>query len=213
MSTTTTIKIRRDEVRPGDVLHSSHGYRLLVTEVRDTAINRVDDRHVEIVGHLHADPQGDLRNERYPAGSLVEVDREFLSWDAAIDAAFVPTDLDRNLDGLKKLPWDRQRIGEDGKVCDPLLVRERAAFAYLAAHEGETATVSYVDPAAANESNRYVFRVEGVLTRKVVRYPSFDRENPGVGRTVTGFLVGDGVVPLAGLSSIHVEGDYSVCVL
>lgn len=66
-------EIRRDHVKPGMVVKSSHGYRLLVTEVWDAAETRTDDRHVQITGHLHADPQAPIRRERYPAGSLIDV--------------------------------------------------------------------------------------------------------------------------------------------
>ena len=65
---------RRDEVRPGDIIHSSHGYRLLITEVDDSAVVRTDDRHVGFKGWLHAREGGHIRTERYPAGSLIEVE-------------------------------------------------------------------------------------------------------------------------------------------
>jgi hypothetical protein len=65
--------LRRDQIEPGMVVRSSHGYYLLVTEVLDTAEVRTDERHVQITGHLHGHPGAELRNERYPAGSLIEV--------------------------------------------------------------------------------------------------------------------------------------------
>lgn len=74
MTSRETTRIRRDTVRPGMVVKSSHGYRLLVTEVWDGAEVRTDDRHVQITGHLHADPANVTRSERYPAGSLIEVE-------------------------------------------------------------------------------------------------------------------------------------------
>jgi hypothetical protein len=64
---------RRDQVRPGDVVRSSHGYDLLITQVDDSATNRTDDRHVGFVGHLHANPANDTRTERYSASGLVTV--------------------------------------------------------------------------------------------------------------------------------------------
>jgi hypothetical protein len=67
---------RRDEVHPGDVIRSSHGYRLLITEVDDSAEDRTDERHIGFTGHLHADETRPLRTERYPAGSMVEVEVE-----------------------------------------------------------------------------------------------------------------------------------------
>lgn len=68
--------VRRDRVQPGMIVHSSHGYRLLVTEVLDNAVNRVPDRHVQITGHLHADPNNSTRNERYEAHSYVPVETD-----------------------------------------------------------------------------------------------------------------------------------------
>lgn len=71
-----TVPVRRDEVKPGMIVHSSHGYRLLITKVRDDAKVRTDDRHVELVGHLHANPECALRNEIYPAGSTIPVEED-----------------------------------------------------------------------------------------------------------------------------------------
>jgi hypothetical protein len=70
-----TVPVRRDRVRPGVVVQSSHGYRLLITEVRDTAQLRTDDRTVELRGHLHVDLANTVTNERYPAGSTIPVER------------------------------------------------------------------------------------------------------------------------------------------
>ena len=67
------IEKRRDELKPGDVFPSSHGYDLLVTEVQDTAPVRTDERHVGIRGHLHGHPDNPIRTERYEAGSTVLV--------------------------------------------------------------------------------------------------------------------------------------------
>jgi hypothetical protein len=69
-----TVLVRREEVKPGMVVHSSHGYRLLVTQVIDAAVQRIPERHVEIKGHLHGDPACEIRNERYPAHSLIDVE-------------------------------------------------------------------------------------------------------------------------------------------
>jgi hypothetical protein len=70
------ITIRCDQARKGDMFQSSHGYKLLITEVVDTAMSRADDRRVEIKGHLHADPTKPIYNERYPANSRIEVERK-----------------------------------------------------------------------------------------------------------------------------------------
>jgi hypothetical protein len=72
---TPTVPTRRDKVHPGQIIQSSHGYRLLITDVIDTAVNRTDDRHVELRGHLHGQLGTAIRNERYPAGSLIPVER------------------------------------------------------------------------------------------------------------------------------------------
>lgn len=80
---TNTVELRRDMVRPGMVIQSSHGYRLRVTEMLDTAEVRTDDRHVQISGILHnqdvsqlPDPRIACRGERYPAGSKVTVEAD-----------------------------------------------------------------------------------------------------------------------------------------
>lgn len=70
---TQLARIRRDYIKPGDVVRSSHGYDLLITEVWDGATNRAEDRTVCLTGHLHANPARPLRCERYPANSLIEV--------------------------------------------------------------------------------------------------------------------------------------------
>lgn len=70
----STTLVRRDEAKPGMIFQSSHGYRLLITEVRDNAGNRVDDRGVEIVGHLHANRENATRTECYPANSKIRVE-------------------------------------------------------------------------------------------------------------------------------------------
>jgi hypothetical protein len=74
MQTVETMPIRRDAVQPGMIVHSSHGYKLLVTEVWDGAVNRTDERHVAIKGHIHADPMREILSERYPAGSTIAVE-------------------------------------------------------------------------------------------------------------------------------------------
>jgi hypothetical protein len=71
-----TTLLRRDEVKPGMVIHSSHGYRLLIEKVEDTAKTRTDERIVGFVGRLHGDPEGLYRCERYSAGSRVPVEVE-----------------------------------------------------------------------------------------------------------------------------------------
>lgn len=71
--TKTETLIRRDAVKPGMIVRSSHGYDLLVTHVDDSAPSRADDRHVGIVGHLHGNPYLPVRTERYPASSKIRV--------------------------------------------------------------------------------------------------------------------------------------------
>lgn len=62
--------VRRDQVYPGDVVQSSHGYRLLITEVQ-LPKSREDGAHVGFTGHLHGDPGAPTTTERYPRGSLI----------------------------------------------------------------------------------------------------------------------------------------------
>jgi hypothetical protein len=69
-----TLTIRRDQAVPGIVFQSSHGYKLLVSKVIDNAPNRTDDRHVQIEGHLHANPERETAIERYAASSTIEVE-------------------------------------------------------------------------------------------------------------------------------------------
>lgn len=69
-----TFPIRREDARPGMIFMSSHGYRLLITKVTDTATNRTEDRHVGIKGHIHADPKAQIRSERYPANSIIYIE-------------------------------------------------------------------------------------------------------------------------------------------
>jgi hypothetical protein len=70
-----TLTIRRDQAVPGIVFQSSHGYKLLVTKVIDAAARRTDSRHVQIEGHLHANPDCEIAIERYAASSTIEVER------------------------------------------------------------------------------------------------------------------------------------------
>jgi len=69
-----TYPITRAEAKSGMTFMSSHGYRLTITAVRDDAPNRISNRHVEIVGHLHGNPEAPTRNERYPANSVIYVE-------------------------------------------------------------------------------------------------------------------------------------------
>lgn len=132
-----------------------------------------------------------------------------MTWSDAIDLAMEPTDLDRAFD---KTNWLRQspRLNAAGtELTDFDLVRERAAFKYIEAHEGEEAEVHYRDP--YHETN-LVYRTKGVLRRQYLKVPVFT-DDPAVTKTMSGFVVGDVVVPLAGVSAIRVEGDRSVVVL
>lgn len=65
--------VRRDTVRVGDVVRSSHGYLLLITAIDDSATVRSDERVIGFAGHLHADPERGIRTERYPAAGLIEL--------------------------------------------------------------------------------------------------------------------------------------------
>lgn len=122
-----------------------------------------------------------------------------LTWNEAVEAAMEPTDLDRTLGAPG-------RIGPDGKVAEWGIVRERAALAYLEAHEGEHARVTYCDPEHVADRERLVYTADGILARKVVTFPTW----PGWPR---GFVIGTNVIPFAGLSSIRIDGDHSTVVL
>jgi hypothetical protein len=57
--------VPRTMLRPGDIVQSSGGYRLLLTEVRITRhpITLEFNRSVYIAGHVHAQPENQLRSE------------------------------------------------------------------------------------------------------------------------------------------------------
>lgn len=208
MSNPTTITKRRDQLKPGDIFRSSHGYRLLVTEVIDTAEVRTDERHVEIRGHLHADPSAPIKNERYAAGLTVEV--EVLLWDDAVEAAFEPTDLDKFQAEKAIFEGERKRHEiVDGKLTNPHLIRERAAMAYIEAHEGESAKVSYRDP---DRETNWVYTTIGTLSKLYVKVPLFT-EDANRTQTMFGVVVGTTVVPLAGVSEMRVEDDRGILIL
>lgn len=65
------IMVRRDEVREGDVLYSSHGYNLVITNVRTGG---TEGQTTELVGDLH-EAGGPSRNEIYPSDGYVPVVR------------------------------------------------------------------------------------------------------------------------------------------
>lgn len=56
-------KVRRDTVRPGDLVESSHGYRLFITRVRVSAL---PEGSTYLWGNLHG-PGGSERSELYPS--------------------------------------------------------------------------------------------------------------------------------------------------
>lgn len=137
-----------------------------------------------------------------------------LTWNEAIDQAMVPTELDLIMENGTSILSRKSRLNNaQTEVTDYDLIRERAAMLYIEAHEGEDAQVSFADPERVNDNNRVTFRTAGKLRREYVTYSCFDKENPMQTKTVRGFLVGDKVIPLAGVSSINVEGDNSVVIL
>lgn len=71
----TTVETRRDQVEVGQVIQSSHGYRVLIAAVLDNATVRTDERSVDLRGYLHASLHAPFRNEIYPVTSLVKVER------------------------------------------------------------------------------------------------------------------------------------------
>lgn len=133
-----------------------------------------------------------------------------VTWSEAVDQAMEPTDLDIKFGKGGLFGSGQSVIGEDGKVNDFGLVRARATYSYVEAHEGEEATVDYVDPAHADDKSRLVYRASGVLHRQYVRVPVFTED---ASAAMEGFIVGNTVVPLKGVSAIRVKGDNSVVVL
>lgn len=76
-----SIYIRYADLRKGDIIHSTHGYRLLITEVNDPAkATRDPNRHVEIKGHMHADPLLDIVTERHSAALPARIDDLESDW-------------------------------------------------------------------------------------------------------------------------------------
>lgn len=136
-----------------------------------------------------------------------------LTWSDAIDQAFEPTEFDRAFDKTSFFPNAPKRIGENGKLTDPALIRARAAMRYIEAYEGQEAEVEYADPNQEIEGGRWVYRANGTLKKQYVRVPVFNSEQPNVGGSWDGFIVGGTVVPLEAVSRIRVEGDNSVVVL
>lgn len=118
MSTTTT---RRDEVKRGDIFRSSHGYRLLVTDVIDNAKNRTDGRYVQINGHLHAKASNKVVVERNPASSTVEVE----------DVKMFRVILDRQIKGASFGSTD-----DVIEAADPAAAEKAAIKAWAAASAG-----------------------------------------------------------------------------
>jgi hypothetical protein len=69
-----TVQARRDQVQVGQVIQSSHGYRLLIARVGDDAPVRTDERSVDLRGYLHAKLTAPMANEISPVTSLVTVE-------------------------------------------------------------------------------------------------------------------------------------------
>lgn len=136
-----------------------------------------------------------------------------LTWLAAVDAAFDPTDLDRSLKTTGLFGTGEPRIGADGKIAVARLIRERAALAYMAAHAGETVTVAYADPAHVDDRSRLVYRTSGILGDKTIVFPVFDAERPEVIRSMQALLVGGVAVPVAGITEIRTADDRSTVTL
>lgn len=133
-----------------------------------------------------------------------------VKWNEAVDAAFIPTDLDRKLGNGGAFGLGDPVINEDGKVADPNLVRERAAVKYIDAHAGEWVTVTFCDPAHVDDSSRQIFTVHGILHETILEYPTF---NDTQARNTRGIRVTNFLVPLRGVSSIRIDGDNSTLVL
>lgn len=127
-----------------------------------------------------------------------------LTWNDAAEQAMIPTDLDHALDGSNFLQQPN-RIGDDGKLCDWNLIRFRAATAYIAAHEGEQARVSYSDPKTVDLRVRPVWVTTGTLKTGIVNYPVFGDD--GQIRSVEAVIVGTTVVPVQAITDIEVVGD------
>lgn len=138
-----------------------------------------------------------------------------LTWEDAIEQAMVPTDLDHYFHekgGLFGQPQPRlNNAGTELTNFD--IIRERAAKIYIEAHEGEEAEVEYADPDQKTVGGRWVYRTNGTLKQIYVRVPVFNPEQPNVGGSWDGFVVGTTVVPLTSVSRIKVKGDHSVVVL
>lgn len=60
-------RMRRDALVEGDMVRSSHGYDLLLTEV-----SRPGTKTVYLRGHLHLDPTAPERSEIYDASVLID---------------------------------------------------------------------------------------------------------------------------------------------
>lgn len=138
-----------------------------------------------------------------------------LTWDAAVDAAMEPTDFDRAIHTDQATILSDDRIGDDGKLIRPDLIRERAAKAYIMAHEGERAQVRYTNPnhpeGHPEWCSRAIYTAIGVLSRTYVRYTEFSPDADSLGngnRSRYGFVVGDTVVPFEGVCAINVEGQF-----
>jgi hypothetical protein len=142
-----------------------------------------------------------------------------LTWDAAVDAAYEPTDLDRKFHQPGNAIFDDNRIGPDGKLTRYDLIRHRATVAYITAHEGEVARVRYTNPnhpSGRGDGVRAIHSTTGALRPIYVRYIEFspDADTLGNGnRHREGFLVGDTVVPFDGVCEVRVDGDRGVVTL
>jgi hypothetical protein len=135
-----------------------------------------------------------------------------LTWNQAVDLAFEPTPLDLTLQDSPIFASDR-RIGPHGKLTNASLVRERAALAYIRAHEGEMARVTYSDPETVNDNARVVFAATGELKNRLVTFPRFDCEDARRIKAEKGFILGADVIPLRGVTSIEVESDRATVTL
>lgn len=134
-----------------------------------------------------------------------------LTWGDAVEAALEPTALDRARVTSGVFGTGEPLIGEDGKVADFNIVRERAAQAYCRAHEGRMAEVRYCAPGEVGDRTRLVYHSIGELRTHWVTYPEFVA--PGQVRSHRALVLGTQVIPFAGITEIRVDGDRSVVTL
>lgn len=126
-------------------------------------------------------------------------DTTTLVWEVAFEEAVVPKDSDAEFEKL----LGRKILAPDGsRIVDVGLIRERAALRYAEAHEGKDANVYYTNP----DREGVTYAVSASLTTQVVNVPVFT-DDPSVTGTMRGLVVGENVVPLAGITEMRAKGD------